>query len=36
MPEFDPETMIATFPTARFAWFKDTEVNLVGLVELPA
>ena len=36
MPEFDPETMIATFPTARSAWFKDSEGNLIGLVELPA
>ena len=36
MPEFDPERMIATFPTARSAWFKDTEGNLIGLVELPA
>ena len=36
MPEFDPETMIATFPAIRSAWFKDTEGNLIGLVELPA
>jgi predicted enzyme related to lactoylglutathione lyase len=36
MPTFDPQTMIATFPTARSAWFKDTEGNLIGLVELPA
>ena len=36
MPGFDSETMIATFPTARSAWFKDTEGNLIGLVELPA
>ena len=36
MPEFDPKTMTATFPTARSAWFKDTEGNLIGLVELPA
>ena len=36
MPAFDPKTMIATFPTARSAWFKDTEGNLVGLVQLPA
>jgi catechol 2,3-dioxygenase-like lactoylglutathione lyase family enzyme len=36
IPAFDPQTMIATFPTARSAWFKDTEGNLIGLVELPA
>jgi hypothetical protein len=26
--------MIATFPGARSAWFKDTEGNLIGLVQL--
>jgi catechol 2,3-dioxygenase-like lactoylglutathione lyase family enzyme len=36
MPTFDPQTMIATFPAIRSAWFKDTEGNLIGLVELPA
>jgi catechol 2,3-dioxygenase-like lactoylglutathione lyase family enzyme len=36
MPEFDPKTMIATFPTVRSAWFKDSEGNLIGIVELPA
>jgi len=34
MAEFDPNTMIATFPTARSAWFKDSEGNLIGVVEL--
>jgi len=36
MPAFDPVTMIATFPTLRSAWLKDTEGNLLGIVELPA
>jgi predicted enzyme related to lactoylglutathione lyase len=36
MPGFDRQTMIATFPTLRSAWFKDTEGNLIGLVQLPA
>jgi catechol 2,3-dioxygenase-like lactoylglutathione lyase family enzyme len=36
MPAFDTRTMIATFPAIRSAWFKDTEGNLIGLVELPA
>ena len=36
MPAFDPQTMIATLPAIRSAWFKDTEGNLIGLVELPA
>ncbi len=36
MPGFDHATMIATFEANRSAWFKDTEGNLVGLVELPA
>ena len=36
MPAFDPDTMIATFPATRSAWFKDTEGNLIGIVELPA
>jgi catechol 2,3-dioxygenase-like lactoylglutathione lyase family enzyme len=35
MPAFDAKTMIATLPGARSAWFKDTEGNLIGLVELP-
>jgi predicted enzyme related to lactoylglutathione lyase len=34
MPAFDRETMIATFPGTRSAWFKDTEGNLIGLVQL--
>jgi catechol 2,3-dioxygenase-like lactoylglutathione lyase family enzyme len=36
MPAFDPKVMIATFPAIRSAWFKDTEGNLIGIVELPA
>jgi catechol 2,3-dioxygenase-like lactoylglutathione lyase family enzyme len=36
MPAFDRDTMIATFPAIRSAWFKDTEGNLIGIVELPA
>lgn len=36
IPTFDRETMIATFPAIRSAWFKDTEGNLIGIVELPA
>ena len=36
MPTFDTKTMIATFPAIRSAWFKDTEGNLIGLVELAA
>jgi len=35
MPAFDAKTMIATLPGVRSAWFKDTEGNLIGLVELP-
>jgi catechol 2,3-dioxygenase-like lactoylglutathione lyase family enzyme len=34
MPEFDSQTMTATFPGVRSAWFKDTEGNLIGLVEI--
>jgi predicted enzyme related to lactoylglutathione lyase len=36
MPGFDRETMIATSPDVRSAWFKDTEGNLIGLVQIPA
>jgi catechol 2,3-dioxygenase-like lactoylglutathione lyase family enzyme len=36
MPEFDPKTMIATFPGTRSAWFKDTEGNLIGIVQVQA
>jgi catechol 2,3-dioxygenase-like lactoylglutathione lyase family enzyme len=36
MPEFDRQTMFATFPGVRSAWFKDTEGNLIGLVEFEA
>jgi catechol 2,3-dioxygenase-like lactoylglutathione lyase family enzyme len=34
MPTFDRDTMIATFPVNRSAWFKDTEGNLIGIVQL--
>ncbi len=34
MPEFDIATSIATFPGSRSAWFKDTEGNLLGVVQL--
>ena len=34
MPEFDSNTMIATFPGNRSAWFKDTEGNLIGIVQM--
>ncbi len=34
MPAFDRETMIATLPAVRSAWFKDSEGNLLGIVEL--
>ena len=36
MPAFNKETMIATLPAIRSAWFKDTEGNLVGLVQRSA
>ena len=34
MPQFDAATSIATFPGTRSAWFKDTEGNLLGMVQL--
>ncbi len=34
MPAFDRETMIATFPANRSAWFKDSEGNLIGIVQM--
>jgi predicted enzyme related to lactoylglutathione lyase len=34
MPQFDASTSIATFPGTRSAWFKDTEGNLLGIVQL--
>jgi catechol 2,3-dioxygenase-like lactoylglutathione lyase family enzyme len=34
MPQFDARTMIATFPGTRSAWFKDTEGNLIGIVQI--
>ncbi len=33
MPGFDRSTSIATFPTIRSAWFKDTEGNLLGIAQ---
>jgi predicted enzyme related to lactoylglutathione lyase len=33
MPAFDKATSIATFEFNRSAWFKDTEGNLLGLVQ---
>jgi catechol 2,3-dioxygenase-like lactoylglutathione lyase family enzyme len=32
-PAFDKATSIATFPVNRSAWFKDTEGNLLGIVQ---
>jgi predicted enzyme related to lactoylglutathione lyase len=34
MPGFDAATSIATFPGTRSAWFKDTEGNLLGIVQM--
>jgi predicted enzyme related to lactoylglutathione lyase len=34
MPQFDVATSIATFPGSRSAWFRDTEGNLLGVVQL--
>jgi predicted enzyme related to lactoylglutathione lyase len=34
MPQFDAATSIATFPGTRSAWFKDTEGNLLGMVQM--
>ena len=34
MPQFDAATSIATFPSVRSAWFKDTEGNLLGVAQL--
>ena len=36
MPGFDRQTMIATRPEVLSAWFKDTEGNLIGLVQILA
>jgi catechol 2,3-dioxygenase-like lactoylglutathione lyase family enzyme len=33
MPSFDPATSIATIGATCSAWFKDSEGNLVGLVQ---
>jgi catechol 2,3-dioxygenase-like lactoylglutathione lyase family enzyme len=35
MPGFDRASSIATFGTLRSAWFKDTEGNILGVVQLP-
>ena len=32
-PQFDKETGIATFEQIRSAWFKDSEGNVLGVVE---
>ncbi|HEX8939903.1 MAG TPA: VOC family protein [Candidatus Limnocylindrales bacterium] len=32
-PQFDRATHVATFPANRSAWFKDTEGNLLGIVQ---
>jgi predicted enzyme related to lactoylglutathione lyase len=34
MPQFDATTSIATFPGTRSAWLKDTEGNLLGIVQI--
>ncbi len=34
MRAMDPATAIATFPGSRSAWFKDSEGNLIGMVQL--
>ena len=36
MPQMDKATGIATFGPLRSAWFKDTEGNILGVVQLPA
>jgi len=33
---FDPATSIASFPLSRSAWFKDSEGNLIGVVQMVA
>jgi catechol 2,3-dioxygenase-like lactoylglutathione lyase family enzyme len=33
MPNFDQETRIASSEDVRAAWFKDSEGNLIGLVQ---
>jgi catechol 2,3-dioxygenase-like lactoylglutathione lyase family enzyme len=34
-PGFDQETSIATTGAVRSTWFKDSEGNLLGIVQLP-
>jgi Predicted enzyme related to lactoylglutathione lyase len=36
MPQFDVAASIASFPGIRSAWFKDTEGNLLGMVQMTA
>jgi catechol 2,3-dioxygenase-like lactoylglutathione lyase family enzyme len=36
MPGFDATTSVATFGGTTSAWFKDTEGNLLGIVQLGA
>jgi predicted enzyme related to lactoylglutathione lyase len=36
MPQFDVAASIASFPGIRSAWFKDTEGNLLGMVQITA
>ena len=33
-PGFDRKTSIASFPANRSAWFRDTEGNLIGVVQM--
>ncbi len=35
MPGFDTATGIATIGSAKAAWFRDSEGNMLGLVQLP-
>ena len=35
-PAFDRDTSIATTGPVRSAWFKDSEGNLLGIVQLPS
>ena len=34
MPQFDKATSIATFGPVRSAWFKDSEGNILGVVQI--
>lgn len=35
MPGFDTATGIATIGSSKAAWFRDSEGNMLGLVQLP-